>query len=52
MPPKILLFIPAYNCAPQIPRGIEQVRNSKVLPFLHEVLVINDRSKDGSMRHV
>jgi dolichol-phosphate mannosyltransferase len=42
---RILLFIPMYNCAPQIPRVIAQITD-EIRPLLAEVLVVNNRSTD------
>lgn len=42
---RILLFIPAYNCAPQIPRVLEQLRHVPGGTFA-EVLVVDNHSKD------
>lgn len=48
MPDRILLFIPAYRCANQIPRVL-----AKVLPehkdVLHEILVIDNQSPDDTL---
>lgn len=44
---RILLFIPAYNCAPQIPRVLEQLRGVPPSTFA-EVLVVDNHSKDGT----
>jgi glycosyltransferase involved in cell wall biosynthesis len=44
---RILLFIPAYNCAPQIPRVLEQLRGLPAATFA-EVLVVDNHSKDGT----
>lgn len=61
MAERILLFIPMYNCAPQIPRVIAQL-TPEVQALLAEVLVVNNRSTDDgqavaaealkSLRHV
>ncbi len=44
---RILLFIPAYNCAPQIPRVIGQL-DSDVQDLITEVIVVNNRSTDDT----
>lgn len=44
--PRILLFIPMYNCAPQIPRVIAQM-TPDVRALLDEVILVNNRSTDG-----
>lgn len=45
MAERILLFIPMYNCAPQIPRVIAQL-TPEVQALISEVLVVNNRSTD------
>jgi glycosyltransferase involved in cell wall biosynthesis len=48
MPDRILLFIPCYNCAPQIERVLGQLRG--VDPALFgEVLVLDNGSTDGTV---
>jgi dolichol-phosphate mannosyltransferase len=42
---RILLFIPMYNCEPQIPRVIAQL-TPDVQRLLSEVIVVNNRSTD------
>ena len=44
---KILLFIPAYNCEKQIVRVLEQL-NAPVMAFISKVIVVNNRSTDGT----
>jgi glycosyltransferase involved in cell wall biosynthesis len=44
---RILLFIPAYNCEKQIGRVLAQLRGD-VRAFLSEVIVVNNRSTDGT----
>lgn len=44
---KILLFIPMYNCAKQIPRVIAQLTD-EIQDFLAEVVIIDNGSTDGS----
>lgn len=44
---RILLFIPAYNCAPQIPRVIAQL-TPEVRALISEVIVVNNRSTDAT----
>lgn len=44
--PKILLFIPMYNCERQIVRVLNQL-TSEVCAFLSEVIIVNNRSTDG-----
>lgn len=45
---RILLFIPAYNCANQIPRVLAQLE-SLSFSFVDEVLVVNNRSSDDTV---
>lgn len=42
---RILLFIPAYNCAPQIPRVIAQL-TPEVRALISETIIVNNRSTD------
>ncbi len=44
---RILLFIPAYNCEKQIVRVLEQL-DKEVMTYIEEVIVINNRSTDGT----
>lgn len=44
---KILLFIPMYNCEKQIGRVLGQL-TEEVCSFLSEVIIVNNRSSDGS----
>jgi dolichol-phosphate mannosyltransferase len=44
---KILVFIPCYNCAPQIGRVLAQVRG-EVARHVAEVLVLDNGSRDGT----
>jgi glycosyltransferase involved in cell wall biosynthesis len=48
MADKILAFIPCYNCVAQIPRVLAQF-NADVGPLIHEVLVLDNGSRDGTM---
>ena len=45
--PKILLFIPAYNCAKQITRVLRSL-DGHVMKYISEVIVVNNRSTDGT----
>jgi glycosyltransferase involved in cell wall biosynthesis len=45
---RILLFIPCYNCAPQIGRVLGQVRG-EAARFIDEVLVLDNGSRDGTV---
>ncbi|KXK25798.1 MAG: Undecaprenyl-phosphate 4-deoxy-4-formamido-L-arabinose transferase [candidate division WS6 bacterium OLB20] len=49
--PKILVFIPMYNCEKQIPRVLAQI-DERVAPFVAEVIVVNNRSTDNSEQTV
>lgn len=44
----ILVFIPMYNCAAQIPRVIDQLRTPQVQAHIGGVLCIDNRSTDGT----
>ena len=44
---KILLFIPAYNCEKQIVRVLDQL-SAPVMAFISKVIVVNNRSTDGT----
>jgi dolichol-phosphate mannosyltransferase len=44
---RILLFIPAYNCASQIPRVLKQL-DGNVGTLITEVIVVNNRSTDDT----
>ena len=44
---KTLLFIPMYNCEKQIPRVLSQL-DENVCRYIHEVIIVNNRSTDGS----
>lgn len=46
-PRRILLFIPMYNCARQVPRVLEKV-DGRVAAFIDLVLVVDNGSTDGS----
>lgn len=48
MPDKLLLFIPCYNCAPQIERVLAQLRHVDPARFA-EVLVLDNRSTDDTV---
>lgn len=47
---KILLFIPMYNCQNQIPRVIEKVRKSEIYDKLTQIIIIDNHSKDQSLK--
>lgn len=44
---RVLLFIPMYNCEPQIPRVIAQLK-PEIRALLSKVVVVDNRSTDGS----
>lgn len=44
----ILVFIPMYNCATQIPRVLKQLRDSEVSDFIDGVVCVDNRSTDGT----
>lgn len=46
-PDKILVFIPAYNCAPQIPRVLAKLAQVPPGTFA-QILVVDNQSKDGT----
>lgn len=46
--PKIIVIIPSYNCAPQIPRVLNGF-DKKLLNRVHEVIVVNNRSTDETV---
>lgn len=47
MSERMMLFIPAYNCEKQIGRVLSQL-DQDVLAYFEEVLVVNNRSTDGT----
>ena len=49
--PKMMLFIPAYNCEKQIIRVLNQL-DDEVLSYFDEVLVVNNRSTDDTEKVV
>jgi dolichol-phosphate mannosyltransferase len=49
LPPRILVFIPCYNCEPQIPRVIRQF-DAEVAACVDEILVLDNGSKDGTVQ--
>jgi glycosyltransferase involved in cell wall biosynthesis len=48
LPDKLLVFIPCYNCAPQIPRVLRQFTDSRVAGRFDEILVLDNNSSDGT----
>lgn len=49
MPDKILIFIPMYNCSPQIPRVLAQLGDPAVARLFHGVVCIDNQSKDDTL---
>lgn len=49
MSEKILLFIPMFNCAPQIPRVLEQLRSPDVEGYFHGIICVDNRSTDETV---
>jgi len=47
-PDRILVFIPAYRCAPQIVRVLDQFRDPSVHGRVEEILVLDNRSPDDT----
>lgn len=45
---KLLVFIPAYNCAKQVPRVLSQLLDPRVKPWVGECIVVNNRSTDDT----
>jgi dolichol-phosphate mannosyltransferase len=44
----ILVFVPMYNCALQIPRVIQQLTSPEVAEFIDGVVCVDNRSSDGT----
>jgi glycosyltransferase involved in cell wall biosynthesis len=47
MADKILVFVPCYNCAPQVGRVLGQLRGS-IARYVDEILILDNGSKDGT----
>ncbi len=47
--PKILVFIPVFNCEKQIPRVIKQFKSKSVQKKFSELLIIDNRSSDKTV---
>jgi len=47
--PKIVVIVPSYNCAPQIPRVLAGF-DKKLLDRVSEVIVVNNRSTDDTVK--
>ncbi len=48
MADKILVFVPCYNCAPQVGRVLAQFRGS-IAGYVEEVLILDNGSKDSTV---
>lgn len=46
---RLLVFIPMYNCAPQIPRVLAQLDDPAVRRWVDGVLCVDNRSGDGTV---
>ena len=46
---KLLVFIPCYNCGPQIPRVLRQFETQKTVGFFSEILVLDNNSTDNTV---
>ncbi|WP_341368641.1 glycosyltransferase family 2 protein [Yoonia sp. BS5-3] len=44
----ILVFIPMYNCAQQIPRVLDQLRDPRIAKLIDGVVCVDNRSTDGT----
>lgn len=44
----ILVFIPMYNCAPQIPRVLAQLKDPEIASLIDGVVCVDNRSTDGT----
>ncbi|MEM9437575.1 MAG: glycosyltransferase family 2 protein [Pseudomonadota bacterium] len=49
MSQRLLVFIPMFNCAPQIPRVLAQLRDDVVKPWIDGVICIDNGSDDGTV---
>ena len=49
MADKLLVFIPCYNCAPQIPRVLRQFDDKATAAHFSEILVLDNGSTDGTV---
>lgn len=43
---RILVFIPMYNCEPQITRVLDQF-NGEIVHYIEEIIIVNNRSTDN-----
>ena len=48
VPDRILLFVPCYNCAPQIGRVLGRIKG-EIAAHIDEVLVLDNGSRDGTV---
>lgn len=46
----IIVFVPMYNCAPQIPRVLQQLENPAVSKWVDGVVCIDNRSTDDTAK--
>lgn len=46
---KVLVFVPTYNCAQQIPRVLAQLQSDAVREVIDGVVVVDNRSTDGTL---
>lgn len=49
MKDRLLVFIPTYNCEPQISRVLSKI-NQTVMPYIDEVLIIDNKSQDNTVQ--
>lgn len=49
--PKLLIFVPAYNCEVQIRRTLEQIRQSETKAAFDTVLVLDNQSTDNTLNN-
>jgi len=45
---RIVVFIPMYNCAPQVVRVLDQLRSPRATACLEAVICVDNRSTDGT----
>lgn len=50
MADKILIFIPMYNCASQIPRVLAQLQAPGIAELFHGVICVDNQSKDDTLQ--
>lgn len=49
MPQKLLVFIPCYNCAPQIGRVLQQFEDELISSHFNELLILDNGSRDHTV---